>query len=157
VLELAVIYAPQQRPGLRIELLIEDRLVLVTSARRASVPKAADYVLIDWGPEFAEQHHLAFPQLANPATTVGLGPLGLAYILEAGGAGYFRASAVRKHLVAGSLRVVEDAPVFLHPAYAVYAETADPKILTPALTGLRHVAAAESPAPARRRKASARR
>jgi|SRR5687768_15166967 len=158
VLELAVIYAPQQRPGLKIELLIEDRLVLVTTARRPSVPKAADYVLVDWGPEFAAQHHLAFPQLANPATTVGFGPLGLAYICEAGGAGYFRASAVRKHLASGKLRVVEDAPVFLHPAYAVYSETADAKILTPALTGLRHVAAAESPptgrAPRRRRGAS---
>jgi len=159
VLELAVLYAPQQRPGLKIELLIEDRLVLVTSARRASVPKAADYVLVDWGPEFAAQHHLAFPQLANPATTVGFGPLGLAYILEAGGAGYFRASAVRKHLAAGRLRLVEDAPVFLHPAYAVYSETADPKILTPALAGLRHVAATDAKppdrAPRRRRKASA--
>jgi len=155
VLDLAVIYAPQQRPGLKIELLIEDRPVLVTSARRASVPRAADYVFVDWGTEFAAQHHLAFPQLANAATTAGFGPLGLAFILEAGGAGYFRASAVRKHLAAGRLRVVADAPVFLHPAYAVYAEAADAKIITPALTGLGHVAAAEAPAPPRKRKASA--
>jgi DNA-binding transcriptional LysR family regulator len=146
ILDLAVLYAPQQRPGLKIELLFEERLVLVTTARRAAVPKAADYVFVDWGREFAAQHHLAFPQLANPATAVGFGPLGLAYILEAGGAGYFRQSAVRKHLASGLLRVVADAPMFLHPAYVVYAEAADAKILMPALAGLRHVAGGEAPA-----------
>ena len=72
VLDLAVMYAPQQRPGLKIELLIEEKLLLVTSARRAALPKAADYVFVDWGPEFAAQHQLAFPQLANAATAVGI-------------------------------------------------------------------------------------
>ena len=150
VLDLAVLYAPQQRPGLKIELLIEEKLVLVTTARRGGVPKPADYVFVDWGPEFAAQHHLAFPQFAAAVTAVGLGPLGLDYILEAGGAGYFRASAVRGHLKAGRLRLVADAPVFLHPAYAVYSEAADTKIVTPALAGLRHVAAAEASLNARR-------
>jgi LysR family transcriptional regulator, flagellar master operon regulator len=156
VLDVGVMYAPQQRPGLKIELLIEEKLLLVTTARRAAFPKPADYVFVDWGPEYAAQHHLAFPQFASAATAVGFGPLGLAYILEAGGAGYFRASAVRKHVAAGRLRVVDDAPVFLHPAYAVYAASADAKITTPALTGLRHVCAAEAPPPKARRKSSAR-
>ena len=142
-LDLAVLYAPQQRPGLKIELLIEERLVLVTTAHRATGPRPSDYVFVDWGPEFAAQHHLAFPRLAAAATAVGLGPLALDYLLEAGGAGYFRASAVRKHLRTGRLRLVADAPVFLHPAYAVYSEAADVKIVAPALAGLRHVAAAE--------------
>jgi len=93
VLDLAVVYAPQQRPGLKIELLIEEKLVMVTTARRARVPKPAEYVFVDWGREFAVQHHLAFPELANAATNVGLGPMGLEFILAAGGAGYFRASA----------------------------------------------------------------
>lgn len=142
VLDLAVVYAPQQRPGLRVELLIEEKLVLVTTSRRAAMPKPAEYVMVDWGPEFVAQHDLAFPVLGSAATMVGLGPIGLAYILEAGGAGYFRSSAVRQHLHSGRLRLVKDAPVFLHPAYAVHSEAADAKIVGPALAGLRHVAAA---------------
>ena len=145
VLDLAVLYAPQQRPGLKIELLIEEKLVLVTTVRRARAPRPADYVFVDWGPEFTTQHHLAFPQLASAVTAVGLGPLGLDYILEAGGSGYFRASAVRKHLKSGRLHLVPDAPVFLHPAYAVYSDLADEKLIAPALAGLRHVARAEAP------------
>jgi hypothetical protein len=85
---------------------------------------------------------------------VSLGPLGREYLLAAGGSGYFRLSVVRGHLRSGRLRLVRDAPVFLHPAYAVYSETADPKIVTPALSGLRHVAAT---AEARPRKRAARR
>ena len=140
VLDLAVVYSPQQRPGLKIELLIEEKLVLVTTARRARMPKPSEYVFVDWGREFAAQHQLAFPALGKAATSVGLGPLGLEIILAAGGAGYFRASAVRRHLKSGRLRLVADAPVFLYPAYAVYSEAADLKVVAPALAGLRRVA-----------------
>jgi len=139
-LDIAVVYAPHQRPGIKVELLIEEKLVLVTTGRSGTAPQAASYVHVDWGPEFAAQHNLAFPALANAATFVGLGLLGREYILEAGGSGYFRESVVRRDLAAGRLRLVKDAPVFLYPAYAVYSEHADRKIVTPALAGLRHVA-----------------
>ncbi|HYC36158.1 MAG TPA: LysR family transcriptional regulator [Usitatibacter sp.] len=142
-LDIAVVYAPQQRPGLRVELLIEEKLVFVTTARAGSRPKPSSYVYVDWGREFAVQHDLAHPELANAAVFAGLGPMGREYILEAGGAGYFRESVVRRHLATGKLRRVADAPVFLHPAYAVYSENADPKVVTPALAGLRHAAHAK--------------
>lgn len=138
VVDIAVVYAPQHRPGLKIELLIEEKLVLVTTARSKSRDPRG-YVYVEWGREFATQHSLAFPALSNPATSVGLGPLGREYLLEAGGSGYFRLNVVRRLLQSGRLHLVPDAPVFLYPAYAVYAESADPKIVTPALTGLRHV------------------
>jgi hypothetical protein len=38
---------------------------------------------------------------------------------------------------------VHGAPEFLYPAYAVYSEGADAKVVTPALAGLRHVAKAQ--------------
>ena len=140
ILDIAVVYAPHQRPGLRIELLIEERLVLVTTSRRGQAQRATDYVFVDWGPEFAAQHNLAFPELSHTGTFVGLGPLGREYILEAGGSGYFRLNMIRRHLKSGRLRVVAGAPEFLYPAYAVYSESADANIVTPALVGLRHVA-----------------
>jgi DNA-binding transcriptional LysR family regulator len=139
VLDVAIVYAPQQRPGLRVELLIEEKLVMVTTARRPRVPRPADYVYVDWGPEFAAQHGLAFPELSNAAVKAGLGPLGREYLLEAGGTGYFRLDVVRGHLESGHLRRVPNTPEFLYPAYAVYAVGADPAIVGPALAGLREV------------------
>lgn len=146
ILDIAIVYAPQHRPGLRIELLIEEKLVLVTTVRRGRA-RPADYVFVDWGPEFAAQHNLAFPQLSSAGIFTGLGPLGHAYLLAAGGSGYFRLSAVRKELESGRLRRVPGAPEFLYPAYAVYSDNADLKVVTPALAGLRHVAGAEMEAP----------
>lgn len=147
--DIAVVYAPQQRPGLRIELLIEEKLVLVTTSPRGKAPKPDDYVYVDWGPEFAAQHSLAFPELSSAAVSASLGPLGREYLLSAGGAGYFRLDVVRGHLKSGRLHRVANAPEFLYPAYAVYAERADEKVVTPALVGLRHVAASEPHARAR--------
>ncbi|HEX7054305.1 MAG TPA: LysR family transcriptional regulator [Burkholderiales bacterium] len=143
VIDIAVMYAPQQRPGLKIELIAKEKLVLVTTRRRpAGAPTAEDYVYVDWGPDFAAHHDLSFPQLSNAGTYVDLGPLGLQFILNAGGSGYFRAQAVAPYLKSGRLKLVRGAPEFMFPAYAVYAEAADPKIIAPALAGLRHVAAA---------------
>jgi len=139
VIDIAVLYAPQHRPGLTIEKLMEEKLVLVTTASRKGAKRPADYVYVDWGPEFAARHNLSFPELANPGTYVGLGPLGLQFILKAGGSGYFRLNAVAPYLRKGRLGLVRGAPEFLYPVYAVYSESADAKIVEPALAGLRYV------------------
>jgi DNA-binding transcriptional LysR family regulator len=147
ILDIAVLYAPQHRLGLKVELLMKEKLVLVTTAKgkkeRAAESAAGDYVYVDWGPDFAAQHNLTYPERANPGTYVGLGPLGLQYILKAGGSGYFRAHAVAPYLRNRRLRLVHGAPEFLYPAYAVYSEGADLKIMAPALAGLRHIAKAQ--------------
>lgn len=120
VLDVAVTYAPQLLPGLKVELLFEEHLVLV---RTPGAPDDdAHFVYVDWGKEFATQHDAAFPHRANPRLLVGLGPLALDYMLEAGGVGYFRLGAAKPHLDEGTLERVEGAPDFVYPAYAVYAE-----------------------------------
>jgi DNA-binding transcriptional LysR family regulator len=142
ILDIAVMYAPQHRPGLRIELLMEEKLVLVSTAKHApGKARSADYVYIDWGHDFAAHHNLSFPALANPGTFVGLGPLGLRYILKVGGSGYFRTHAIQRYVRSGRLHVVRGAPEFLYPAYAVYSESGDLTVIGPALEGLRQVAA----------------
>jgi DNA-binding transcriptional LysR family regulator len=139
-LDIAVVYAPRQRPGLRIELLIEEKLVLVSTDPKAATPQPHSYVFVDWGREFASQHSLAFPELSGAPISTSLGPVGLGYLLAGGGAGYFRQNVVRPHIDAGELHLVPGAPEFLYPAYAVYAENADPTVLKPSLLGLRHAA-----------------
>ena len=50
-----------------------------------------------------------------------------------------------EQLRSGRLGLVRGAPEFLYPVYAVYSEGADPKIVGPALAGLRHVGAKQEP------------
>ncbi len=149
VIDVAIMYAPQHRPGLKVERLMEEKLVLVETTRARPGGRAASYVYVDWGPDFAAHHNLAFPELANAPALMGLGPLGLRYILKVGGSGYFRRHAAAPYLRAGKLKLVRGAPEFLYPAYAVYSECADMEILAPALKGLRQVAARQDAKPRR--------
>lgn len=140
VLDLAVMYAPQQRPGSRVELLLEEKLVLMTTDPHARRADPATYVYVDWGPDFALHHGLSFPDAATPGLFVGLGPLALSYILEAGGSGYFRQRMAAPHLAAGRLHLVPGAPSFFYPVYAVCSAHADDRLIALALEGLRAVA-----------------
>ena len=150
VLDIAVMYAPQHRPGLKIELLFEEKLVLVTTDPDAGRIRLdaenavrTNYVYVDWGADFALNHSVSFPEATSPGVFVGLGPLARDYILKAGGTGYFRMRAVQSYLEDGQLHRVPDAPEFSYPGYAVYGTNADETVLRPALDGLRAVVAAE--------------
>ena len=142
-LDVAVIYAPQYRPGARVELLLEEKLVLVTTKAEARTVEPDSYVYVDWGPDFAHHHELSFPEDNNPGLFVGLGPLALTYILEAGGAGYFRQRVVAPYIAAGKLHLVGGAPSFFYPVYAVCSAQADDELIDLALNGLRSIASAD--------------
>jgi DNA-binding transcriptional LysR family regulator len=151
LIDIGVMYHPQSRPGLIIEKLLEERLILVTTDQAAAAAglvngqPPADYVFVDWGPDFKRQHGEAFPDLETPAIAVGLGALGLSYIVSNGGTGYFPKRIVRGLLGEGRLHEVAGAPRFARPAFMVYpANKPRPDWLDTALAGLRHVASLEA-------------
>ena len=143
-LDVAVVYAPQQKRGLKIELLIEEKLVLVTTARRGRGQQDADYVFVDWGPEFTAQHNVAFPGLSTAGTFVGLGAARAALHSRSGRFRLFPAEHSAALFAGGPPRRVKGTAEVAFPAYAVYSEGANTEMLTPALAGLRHVAAAQA-------------
>ena len=144
-LDLAVVYAPRHWPGLKVEMLMEEKLILVTTDPAVSGVSDPDYVYVDWGHDFAAHHGMSFPHFSNPGLFVSLGPLALDYIVQVGGSGYFRQRAVRPHLASGRLHAVPHAPEFTHPVYAVYSEGGESEVRETALRGLREVAEAEGP------------
>lgn len=142
LVDVAIMYAPQHRPGLEIDLLKEEELVLVTTdleAYRANDPR---YVHVEWGPEFSLHHAVSFPD-ATPSLVANLGPLALSYILLEGGSGYFRLHAVQPHLASGELHLVPGMPKFSFPIYATYSANADAATLGVALAVLRTIAKTE--------------
>ena len=145
LLDLGVMYQPRQVPGLCIETLFEEVLVLVSTRPRAATQAwVEDYVYVDWGDVFREAHARFYPAMTTPAVTVGLGALGLQYILEHGGSGYFPLRVVQPLLEEGRLFRLEGVESVRRPVYAVYSEEpADEALLTLALRGLREVSRAE--------------
>ena len=141
-LDLAVLYNPPQRPELVLELLAEEKLVLVTTAADGGV-RPEDYILVDWGEPFTTSHATAFPEYANAGVTISLGPLALNYMLAVGGAGYFRSAVVQPYIERQQLRRVERAPEFSYSIYAVYSTRSTAEVIEPVREGLRICAARE--------------
>jgi len=139
MVDVAIMYAPQHRPGLKIDLLTEDKLVLVTTSTEARPLDTTEYVYMDWGPDFMLHHGMNFPDV-TPGILMDLGPLALSYVLAAGGSGYFRMSAVQPHISAGRLHLVPEMPQFAYPVYAVQSASADESVVGPCLAGLHSIA-----------------
>lgn len=139
--DIGVMYTPQARPGLTVELLLEEQLVMVSTRAQPPSEPERDYVYVDWGPEFFAQHNLAFPGFAGAALTVNIGWLGLQHILAHGGSGYFPLRMLREHELAGRLHRVVSAPEFRLPAYLCFPAKPDSEPLALAVDTIRRVAA----------------
>ena len=140
LVDAALRYAPQLRPGFKIDLLTEETLVLVTTQPDIRLSNDSGYVHVDWGPEFALHHDMNFSE-ETPALLIDLGPLALSYVLSVGGSGYFRLSTVQPLMRSGQLHFVPQAQQFSYPIYVVYTGDVDDAVLGPALSGLRTVIA----------------
>ena len=144
-LDIGVMYTPQSRPGITIEELLVEKLVLVSSVPTAKTAGEPGYVFVDWGPEFRADHSIAFPDMEMPMLTIGYGPLALRHILEHGGSGYFPHHIVQVHIQSHRLHRVRRAPTFSRPAYLVYPTDKGAQAwFQKALGGLRHIATLKS-------------
>jgi DNA-binding transcriptional LysR family regulator len=137
-LDLAVMYRPSQPAGHVIEHLFDEEFVLVTSARTRT---ANDYVFVDWGPDFQQDHAAAYPELMNPGLNLDLGSISMDYLLANEASAYFPARIVRRHLARGRLRRPKRARRFVYPVYMVYPEARDEEAYEPIIEGLRRAAA----------------
>ena len=146
VLDLAVMYQPQQRPGIVIEPLMSESLIMVSSTPRTiSIGQVPGYIFVDWGDAFRTEHSMAFPDAPTHRLTIGLGAVALEHILKRGGSGYFIESMVNDLIAEGLLHRVEGSPVFQRPLYLVYQEEPiNPELLEAAVRGLKEVSLATS-------------
>ncbi len=142
LVDVAIMYAPQHRPGLEIDLLMEEELVLVTTDLQTDASSDPHYVHVEWGPDFSLHHAVSFPDSTH-SLVANLGPLALSFILSEGGSGYFRMNTVRPYLQSGKLHLVPGAPQFSFPVYALHPVSVDVNTLNSALTVLRTVASVE--------------
>ena len=142
LLDVCVMYQPRRAAGLLIEELFEETLVMASrEPREVSANWVEDYVFVDWGDTFRAQHSEVFPDMETPAVSVGLGALGLQYILQNGGAGYFPLRMVAPLIASGELSLVRGAATARRSAYVVYTTSPeDEEALAIALEILRDLA-----------------
>lgn len=141
-LDIGLMYTPSHSPGLMVEHLFDETLVLVSTRCDDSGP-GEDYVYIEWGPGFYAQHAQSYPDLERPPQIANIGWLGIQLILANGGSCFLPARMAAPFIDTGKLYLVAESPEYIHQAYMVYPRTSDNPVLKKALEGLRKLAAPE--------------
>jgi DNA-binding transcriptional LysR family regulator len=138
-LDIGLMYTPSHSPGLVVEHLFDEILVLVSSRPDDTKP-AEDYIYVEWGPGFYAQHAQSYPDLERPPQVVNIGWLGVQLILSNGGSCFLPARMAEPFIASGSLFRVKGSPEFVHPAYMVYPRETDNTEMAQALQLLRELA-----------------
>lgn len=115
VLDAVLVHQPDYWPGMQVEQLLEEKLILVRTPHTAE-----PYVYVDWGAHFRQQHDAALPEKARSGLTMDLGPLAIQYLVANGGSGYFRTRVAQPYLENGALIRETAAPEFSYPVFLVY-------------------------------------
>lgn len=125
----ALFYVPQVRPGLAITRLADDELVMAASWPQPQLDNLQGrYAFVDWGPEFVQAHAIALPDLTNPGLTFTLGAMVADFMMVREFAAYVPARYIKRHLEAGQLHLVANAPRFPYPVWAVWQEDLPAKL-----------------------------
>ena len=138
-LDVGLMYSPNHSPGLIVEHLFDETLMLVSS-RPGDAQPGDDYIYVEWGPAFDIQHTLSYPDLEPPPQVVSIGWLGVQLMLTNGGACYLPARMAEPLIAAGRLYAVAGAPRYPHPTYMVYPKEFDNPVIPLALDALRSLA-----------------
>ena len=141
-LDIGLMYTPSHAPGLIVEHLFDETLVMVSSDPSTRWP-GEDYVFVEWGPGFYAQHREIYPDLERPAQVVNIGWLGIQIILSNGGSCYLPIRMARSFIQQERLYRVADAPEFQHPAFMVFPREADSDAIELGLAQLRTLASEE--------------
>jgi len=139
-LDIGLMYTPGHAPGLVVEHLFDETLVLVSSRPDTRWP-GEDYIYVEWGPGFYAKHRESYPDLERPAQVVNIGWLGVQLVLANGGCCFLPVRMAQTFIDDGRLFRVKEGPEFTHPAYMVFPREAGSEVLHLALHGLRELAA----------------
>jgi LysR family transcriptional regulator, flagellar master operon regulator len=142
VMQICLTYSPGFRPGLSVEKIMEDELVMVAPWENPTLDQLAGrYVYVDWGPDFHSFHNQHHAALSNPGLTLAMGAASGHYIAARGAAAYLPARIVRHYMQDGRLFLVEGAPTFTHVAWSVWRDDLDEDLAEVARRTLVDVAA----------------
>lgn len=141
-IDIGVMYTPERRPGLAVEHLFDESMVLVSSKPDHPWPDP-DYIHVDWGAEFHGQFGDRFPDLEISARMANIGWVAQQLMLSAGGSAYLPIRMARAAIAQGRLWRVHESPLITLPAYMVFPMDRDEPHLARAVQKLRSLGAEE--------------
>lgn len=141
-MDVALMYTPQHSPGIHVQHLFDETLVLLTTDPGKPWPDE-NYIYVDWGPAFYEQHNSFYPDMERPAQVVNIGWLGVQIAISNGGSCFVPIRMAEPLIQSGKLFQLPDSPEFKLPTYMVYSLNSDSIVLEQVLDSLREQAMIE--------------
>jgi DNA-binding transcriptional LysR family regulator len=141
-MDVGMMYTPQHNPGLQIEHLFDETLVLMSTDPDKPWPNE-DYIYVDWGPAFYAQHSRSYPDLERPPQVVNIGWLGVQLIISNGGSCFLPMRMAKPLIQAKKLFHVPGSLQFRLPAYMVFPRDSDSIVLQQVLESLRSLGVVE--------------
>lgn len=141
-MDIGMMYTPQHNPGLKVEHLFDETLILLTSDPKKTWPND-DYIYVDWGPGFYTQHSNAYPNLERPPQVVNIGWLAVQLVISNGGSCFFPIRIAAPLIKEHKLFHVSNSLQFKLAAYMISPLDSDSIILQQVLDNLRSLAAIE--------------
>lgn len=135
-MDVALMYTPQHSPGIHVQHLFDETLVLLTTDPKKPWPDE-NYIYVDWGPAFYAQHSSNYPDMERPPQVVNIGWLGVQIIMSNGGSCFVPVRMAEPLINTGKLFVMPDSPQFKLPTYMVYQLNSDSTVLEQVLDSLR--------------------
>ncbi len=139
ILDLAVTYSARSLPGMRVQLLCEEELVLLRVRGENGDEGNDEYVHIDWSEEFRRQLRLHRADTPMPPLSIAVGTLGLDYLTQCGGTGHLPRALAQPLVEAGTARILAEERPYTLPIYAIHPNDGAPATLEPAFAGLRAI------------------
>lgn len=126
-MDIAFLFDPLNTDLLVCQPLSNIELILVSSFAELNVNEALsnNYIMVEWGTAFTNQHAQQFADVARPHLHASHGRIALDYILTNGGSAYLAKPTVADHINQAELYAVANAPVIQRTAHAVYNKTSD--------------------------------
>lgn len=131
-LDVALLYDPALRAGIRVEQLADDRLVLVTARPKHEWREI--FVQFDWGERANAKLRTRMDDLPQTGLELDLGILSLEWLISTGSAGFVPEGMARRYLREGMLAIVPGMPSVEFSPFICWRSTLDWAVAEPLLT-----------------------
>lgn len=112
LVDVALTYSTSVNPAYASVRLNDEELILVATDADQAIRFNPEYVFVEAGEEFGQQHAAAYADASISRINFGSAQLGLTHILDVGGSAYLPRRLVADHLTTGALVQLPDGPTF---------------------------------------------
>ncbi len=119
LIDISICYAPTVDEKWQAYQIGTERLVQVATVERSRVRSDPEYIYVDYGERFRQDHAAVYSDADTPKLTMGSAEWALSYLLEHGGSAYLPENRVSGLISSGRLFIVKETETFSRYCYMV--------------------------------------